>query len=176
LKYIMSTNVHYSQVSGGGLFASWRRNFQSRKLALLDLLDNAVDAAADLTDSNKQHRGRISLAVDGEQLVLTNSCIEPIPAIPLVLNVFCSNKQQSQQIGQNGVGIKQACASLARLSWILTRSHNVYSIGIITEDLQSAVSTPVILSIKLQDTSEVSLQEQILELETKASELESVLT
>ena len=49
-----------------------------------------------------------------------------------------------QAIGEYGVGLKQACATLSNTSFVLTRNHSVFELGVIAEDLQTrnSVSLP----------------------------------
>jgi hypothetical protein len=38
-------NIEYTRVDGKGLWRSWKRNFKDKLLAVLDLIDNSLDAA-----------------------------------------------------------------------------------------------------------------------------------
>jgi len=130
-----------SHIDGKGLWASWTRNFISPELALLDLFDNAIDATL-----HDEFDGKIQVyrdpALNGEGrcdgIVLRNNCSRPIPKLSTVLTVFGSEKR-ADQIGENGVGVKQACAALSDLSLILTKDKGKkFSIGFLFKDLQSA--------------------------------------
>ena len=53
-----TTTSPYTRVDGKGLWRSWKRNFKNKLLALLDLIDNSLDAAivntvVDTTNNNK---------------------------------------------------------------------------------------------------------------------------
>lgn len=130
-----------SHIDGKGLWASWTRNFTSPELALLDLFDNAIDATL-----HDDFDGRIEVYRDpplkgegrSDGIILKNNCSRPIPKLSTVLTVFGSEKR-ADQIGENGVGVKQACAALSDLSLILTKDKGKnFSIGILFKDLQNS--------------------------------------
>ena len=43
--HLPTTTSPYTRVDGKGLWRSWKRNFKNKRLALLDLIDNSLDAA-----------------------------------------------------------------------------------------------------------------------------------
>jgi hypothetical protein len=135
-------------LNGAGLWRSWTRSFNSPLLALLEIFDNAVDAANDhdvnragaasLPRNNRQPKIQ-ALPDDFEQtsVAIRNSCTRPIPPMSYVLKLYNSTKSD-ESIGENGIGIKQACASLSDLSFILTKSSNTrLELGILMKDLQT---------------------------------------
>jgi hypothetical protein len=70
-------------------------------------------------------------------IVMRNSCREATPPIDAVLNVNGGTKKdKADQIGENGVGVKQACANMSDLSFILIKTPNRYGFGILMGDLQ----------------------------------------
>eukprot|EP00546_Thalassionema_frauenfeldii_P018264 CAMPEP_0178907652 /NCGR_PEP_ID=MMETSP0786-20121207/7489_1 /TAXON_ID=186022 /ORGANISM="Thalassionema frauenfeldii, Strain CCMP 1798" /LENGTH=781 /DNA_ID=CAMNT_0020579473 /DNA_START=76 /DNA_END=2421 /DNA_ORIENTATION=+ len=133
------TPMSTSHIDGKGLWASWTRNFTSPELALLDLFDNAIDATL-------HFNGKIQVYQDpplndqgrSDGIILRNNCCRPIPKLATVLTVFGSEKR-ADQIGENGVGVKQACAALSDLSLIISKNkENKFSIGLLYKDLQSS--------------------------------------
>ena len=50
-RYAQHHHSPLTKVNGKGLWRSWKRNFQSKLLALMDLIDNSLDAAVMDTDS-----------------------------------------------------------------------------------------------------------------------------
>ena len=147
--------VEFSRTEGSGQWAAWQRNFESPLKALLDLFDNAVDAcfvtplqqelalASNPSMSSKPPvHPTIDVSLDsyGDTygLVMRNTCREEVPPIKQVLNVNTRSKEhKSDQIGENGVGAKQACANLSDLSFVLIKSPKKYSLGILMADLQT---------------------------------------
>lgn len=133
-------------INGQGIWHSWTRNFSTPLLALLDLLDNAFDAT---TLSN---RGRIyiqpDLVVQEDRvrkprttgLLLWNNSFTAIKPLHKVLEVYTSLKgSHADSIGENGVGLKQGCATLSNLSFCLVKSNSTqYSLGVIAYQLQTA--------------------------------------
>ena len=147
--------VEFSRTEGGGQWAAWQRNFESPLKALLDLFDNAVDAcfvtqlqqelalASDPSLSEASCKPTIDISLDaygGDSygLVMRNTCREAVPPIKQVLNVNTRSKEhKTDQIGENGVGAKQACANLSDLSFVLIKSPEKYSLGILMAELQT---------------------------------------
>lgn len=143
-------------INGIGLWHSWTRNFKSPLLALLDLLDNAFDAGfssfhpgfkskihiyqdewispqSNFTESTENPFGD---CVTG--LVIANNSAEPICDISSILQVYKSAKSDCETIGENGVGLKQGCATISDLSFVLIRSDDRMAVGVIAKGLQHA--------------------------------------
>jgi len=143
-------------INGIGLWHSWTRNFKSPLLALLDLLDNAFDAGfsnlhpgfkskihiyqdewispqSNFTETTKNPFGN---CVTG--MVIANNSAEPICDISSILQVYKSAKSDCETIGENGVGLKQGCATISDLSFVLIRSDDRMAIGVVAKGLQHA--------------------------------------
>jgi hypothetical protein len=140
-------------INGRGIWNSWTRNFSMPLLALLDLLDNAFDAAS-LTE-----KGKISIQSDRELdgsagsrkgtitgIAIFNSSIQRVKPLHKVLEVYTSLKGASaDSIGENGVGLKQGCATLSDLSFCLASNrrrmqHGMqyeFSMGVLSLQLQT---------------------------------------
>jgi len=138
-----------TSINGVGLWHSWTRNFKSPILAILDLLDNAFDAGFSKSDPNfkskihisedKWYDGYDTFPNDQERvtgIIIANNSAEPICDILSILEVYKSTKSDSASIGENGVGLKQGCATISDLSFVLIRSKKQISIGLIAKDLQ----------------------------------------
>ena len=136
-----------TSINGVGLWHSWTRNFKSPILAILDLLDNAFDAGFSKSDPTFKSKIHISedkwyddtLSYDQERvtgIIIANNSAEPICDILSILEVYKSTKSDSESIGENGVGLKQGCATISDLSFVLIRSKKQMSIGLIAKDLQ----------------------------------------
>jgi hypothetical protein len=107
-------------------------------LALLDLLDNAFDAAslrqtgrifvdADTYQPPKQQNVRKAKMITTGITIFNNS-VAPIKPLNQVLEVYTSLKgATADSIGENGVGLKQGCATLSNLSFIVKKRQS-YSI------------------------------------------------
>lgn len=133
------TNVMASQIDGRGMYNNWRRQFSSPEEAIWDIMDNAFDACLD--GNNEEH----TIAIDPDKacwnvqkrgMVFRNTCTSKISPISEILKAYKSSKADNVSIGENGVGVKQSCATLSDLSFILVRNKNEYSLGIIAKDLQ----------------------------------------
>lgn len=127
-------------LNGPGLWDNWTRSFTSPVMALLDLFDNSMDATmcGDHKNLKKIHMfGDVHPKDANEEtgLCIINSCAHRIPPLKEVMRVFKSLKH-TQQIGENGVGIKQACAALSDLSFVLTKNKSEFSLGLISRGLQ----------------------------------------
>lgn len=204
-----SPSIPFTRVDGKGLWRSWKRNFKNKLLALLDLIDNSLDASiiTGNTNRDKIHDdndemgengsrntrsnfvGRVHIYPDDvgiENTVLPNTatssstiltaagagaaandttttttatmptpsppssstnglCIinnsfHPIRPLVQVLEVYNSSKIHSgaHDIGENGVGLKQGCATLSDLSFVLVKNgvEGFVELGIIAESLQ----------------------------------------
>lgn len=138
-----------STTSGSGLWDLWTRNFKSTFDALLDLIDNSLDAALpqDQEDSESDTKGRVKIYRDVYKSDTTGLCIrnnsidEIVPLDQSLGHLFHSEKAHSGSkfIGENGVGLKQAAASLSDLTFVLVKngSNKELSLGIIARALQS---------------------------------------
>ena len=130
-------------VDGEGMWRAWKRGFTSNVTAFKDLIDNAVDSAFPPSPAD-DFIGRIDIYPDIYQHVTTgiclrNNCAENVPPLERVFVVYESSKVNSgaDAVGENGVGLKQACAALSDLSFVLVkRSINELSFGVIAESLQ----------------------------------------
>jgi len=133
-------------VDGQGMWRAWKRGFTSNVRAFKDLIDNAVDAAFDdpLVEKNNNFIGRIDIHPDVYQstttgICLQNNCVKSVASLEKVFVVYESSKVDSgaDAVGENGVGLKQACAALSDLSFVLVkRANNELSFGVIAESLQ----------------------------------------
>jgi len=141
-------------INGIGLWHSWTRNFKSPLLAVLDLLDNAFDAGFSTMHPNfkskihimrdewispqanftKASENPFGDCVTG--MVIANNSAEPICDILSILEVYKSAKADCESIGENGVGLKQGCATISDLSFVLIRSDERMAIGVIAKGLQ----------------------------------------
>lgn len=117
--------------------------------AFKDLIDNAVDAAFEdpsvkKENNNDNFTGRIDIYPDIHQstttgLCLLNNCVSSVAPLEKVFVVYESSKVDSgaDAVGENGVGLKQACAALSDLSFVLVkRANKQLSFGVIAESLQ----------------------------------------
>ncbi|KAL3776369.1 hypothetical protein ACHAW5_004244 [Stephanodiscus triporus] len=186
----------FTRVDGKGLWRSWRRNFKDKLLAVLDLVDNSLDAALgsgadgeeddDDDSSDDDFVGRVHIYPDDyvrppgmssssssaallpdhapsdattltaattpaaaattrpppSGLCIVNNSRRPIRPLREVLEVYSSSKTTSgaKEIGENGVGLKQGCATLSDLSFVLAKNgtERFVELGIIAESLQMA--------------------------------------
>jgi hypothetical protein len=112
---------------------------------VLDLMDNAFDAACSTQqsqdDSSFQAHVHVYPDVNEDNaitgLVIFNNSPKHIKPMAQVLQVFCSSKgNASESIGENGVGLKQGCATLSDLSFSLSKNLGQYSLGILSKSLQ----------------------------------------
>jgi len=86
-------------------------------------------------------------------LIIRNNSHSPIADINDVLTVFKSAKgKASESIGENGVGLKQGCAAVADLSFILIRNEGELSLGIIAKQLQRDDAGPYFPRFKLNNS------------------------
>eukprot|EP00581_Thalassiosira_minuscula_P005853 CAMPEP_0183746238 /NCGR_PEP_ID=MMETSP0737-20130205/66652_1 /TAXON_ID=385413 /ORGANISM="Thalassiosira miniscula, Strain CCMP1093" /LENGTH=772 /DNA_ID=CAMNT_0025981925 /DNA_START=112 /DNA_END=2430 /DNA_ORIENTATION=+ len=131
---------------GKGLWSLWTRNFKSPLLMLMDLVDNAVDAA--LQRDQDGFVGRVNIYRDlyevvPEQTYTTGICIrnnaKEIAPLKEILKLFISAKENSgtASIGENGVGLKQSCAALSDLSFVLVKNGTKkFELGVIAKAMQ----------------------------------------
>ena len=121
---------------------------------LLDLVDNSVDAAMQPPDSgtatsSSSFAGHIEIYRDVYEVMpgqtyTTGLCIRnnsPNRISPLneILKLFISSKKDagSDTIGENGVGLKQSCAALSDLSFVLVKNgRDRFELGILAKALQ----------------------------------------
>ena len=103
-----------------------------------------------------QYRGKISIEADMFQrpesgqpacstgLSVTNNSYRPIKPLASILEAYSSAKGRDEHggghfaetIGENGVGLKQGCAVLSNLCFVLVRSEGKLGLGIIAARLQ----------------------------------------
>lgn len=70
-------------------------------------------------------------------LCLRNNSSNPIVPLSEALVVHHTTKLDEGEIGENGVGLKQACAALCDLSFILVKNGtNKIELGIVAKSLQ----------------------------------------
>ena len=127
--------MHLAFAGGKGLWSLWTRNFKSPLLMLLDLVDNAVDAAMP-PKGDDEFTGRVHIYRDLYEvmpgqvyttgLCLRNNSHQKIAPMKEVLQLFISAKANSgsESIGENGVGLKQSCAACAYLLFLYLMSAN----------------------------------------------------
>ncbi|KAL3827005.1 hypothetical protein ACHAXA_000069 [Cyclostephanos tholiformis] len=144
----MSSQNKKTRVDGKGLWRSWKRNFKTKLLALLDLIDNSLDAAIQgpNCDCQDSFQGKVHVYPDTYKttttgLCIVNNCVKAIRPLEKVLEVYNSSKVNSGagDIGENGVGLKQGCAALCDLSFVLVKngSDSKIELGIIAKELQT---------------------------------------
>lgn len=145
-----SPSPKISSIDGEGLWNSFTRSFQSPLMACFDLIDNVFDASS-------QFHGYLEIDVDVEEekdeedenrfpeleldstngFYMLNNCHHAVKPMKKVLTVFNSEKGSARsQIGENGVGVKQGCATLSDISFVMSRNEQVYSLGILAKELQ----------------------------------------
>ncbi|KAL7442317.1 hypothetical protein ACHAXM_008318 [Skeletonema potamos] len=159
----MDHGKQITTVDGQGMWRAWKRGFTSNVLAFKDLIDNAVDAA--FAPSEDNFVGRINIYPDIYQstttgICLQNNCAKSVAPLKKVFVVYESSKVNSgaDAVGENGVGLKQACAALSDLSFVLVkRANKELSFGVIAESLQlrGGVRLP---SFNLVDNGSIYLQ------------------
>ena len=70
-------------------------------------------------------------------ILIMNNSEKPIKPISKILEVYHSTKgKRSDTMGENGVGLKQGCATLSDLSFIISRNKQILEIGLIAASLQ----------------------------------------
>jgi hypothetical protein len=109
-------------------------------MAVWDLVDNALDASDERTGRLEIEAHRLFSRTSSRRpvtgLVFLNTCSKPIKDITEILKPYNSSKTNSQSlIGENGVGVKQACATLSDLSFVFTKNGTMISLGILAKDL-----------------------------------------
>eukprot|EP00557_Chaetoceros_sp_GSL56_P009842 CAMPEP_0176480874 /NCGR_PEP_ID=MMETSP0200_2-20121128/2513_1 /TAXON_ID=947934 /ORGANISM="Chaetoceros sp., Strain GSL56" /LENGTH=659 /DNA_ID=CAMNT_0017877029 /DNA_START=241 /DNA_END=2220 /DNA_ORIENTATION=- len=137
--YWHQVSTQIGHVDGIGLWNSFTRNFSSPLLAAFDLLDNSFDAAP--MENGHIHINPDKSFSDDDNDVkgffIVNNCENKIKDLSEVLTVFKSTKGgAADAIGENGVGVKQGCATLSDRSFILCRNKYEYSLGVVALELQ----------------------------------------
>jgi len=148
---LSSTPGGVDRVNGKGMWHAWTRSFDTPLLALLDLFDNAVDASWTLLPERPNHDNadyekpkiRVDLDSIGRNGVVIRNSSRFIPPLQQVLQVYKSSKagEGDNSIGENGIGVKHACASLSGLSFVFTKTISAegkctMSVGILMQGLQ----------------------------------------
>lgn len=126
---------YLAPTDGKGQWENWGRSFETSMAAVLDLFDNTLDAVGG------EESGKINLTLrqneqDACEMSLTNTCTKEPKHLSQVLTIARSTKE-SHDIGENGVGLKQACAMLSTLSFVFSRDkdHN-FALGILSKQMQ----------------------------------------
>lgn len=143
------TNTGVDRVNGKGMWHAWTRSFDTPLLALLDLFDNAVDASWSLLPEEREPQQpkpkiRVDLDRRGRNGVVIRNASKFIPPLKHVLQVYKSSKagDGDNSIGENGIGVKHACASLSSLSFVFTKTTDpsdescTIGMGILMQELQ----------------------------------------
>ncbi|GFH57489.1 hypothetical protein CTEN210_13965 [Chaetoceros tenuissimus] len=145
-----SPSQKISSIDGIGLWNSFTRSFQSPLMACFDLIDNVFDASSQFhgyleidvdveEEKDEEDENRIpELELDSTNgFYMLNNCHHAVKPMKEVLTVFNSEKGSARsQIGENGVGVKQGCATLSDISFVMSRNEQVYSLGILAKELQ----------------------------------------
>jgi hypothetical protein len=124
-------------------------------MAVLDLVDNSLDASIEGIDQGFVGRCHITAdkyvytATDEQGtygverttgLIIMNNSIKEMRPLQRCLEVYDSSKVDSgaDHVGENGVGLKQACATLSDRNFVLVKngSNKKCELGIIAEKLQ----------------------------------------
>ncbi len=126
--------------------------------AILDLVDNSLDAS--IKNIDQGFLGRCFISPDTHTynddnndwdisittgITIINNCISKPRPLQQCLEVYDSSKVDSgkDSVGENGVGLKQACATLSDSSFVLIKSDEGHGeitceLGIVAEMLQKA--------------------------------------
>lgn len=151
----------FTTVSGLGLWGNWTRSFKTPLQACLDLIDNAFDAALKPNNDGSMFEGKIivdrefhqspdqvgstvaSVTANGtgsnytrESIIITNNAKDPMKPLGEALKIYNSVKLREEEIGENGVGLKQGCAALSDINFIFTRSGTELGVGFVCKELQ----------------------------------------
>ena len=122
-----------SGVDGIGMWKSWTNNYEHSRFACLDLLDNCFDATL-----HPDFQGKVSMQyLPTNGIVIINNSAKAIKPLEETLTAYRSIKDSADKIGEYGVGLKQACATLSKTSFVLTRNYNRFDIGVIAHCLQT---------------------------------------
>lgn len=143
---ILARAKKVSHIDGEGLWNSFTRSFSSPLMACFDLIDNVFDAS--------HLRGTLRIGLDARLdeyegydaeleleanngFYMINNCDEKVKSMKEILTVFNSQKVNKRiQIGENGVGVKQGCATLSDISFVMSRNKDIFSLGILAKKLQ----------------------------------------
>ena len=130
-------------VDGHGMWVSWTRVFDQPRFAMLDLLDNCLDASLQKANFD----GRVVMKrLNPNGIIIMNNSAKPIKSLKEVLVVYASskrdklghdNQKKTDAIGENGVGLKHGCATLSDTNIVISRNYNTYGVGIIAKSLQT---------------------------------------
>jgi hypothetical protein len=149
----------FSGISGIGMWNSWERNFTSTLLAALDLIDNAMDA----TMNSPGFHGKIHIYGDVDMLkdeitglCIKNNCNNAPKNIEQVLEAYSSSKG-AHAIGENGIGVKQACAAISELSFVCIKNKNKIGLGVLAKSLQTEKASRLPSCCFNEDTLESEL-------------------
>ena len=128
------------------------RGFQSKIQALFDIVDNGIDAAVQEGIQNTPFEGKIHIYPDEHKvqnnkkttgLCVVNNSIKKIMPLKDILTLFKSSKRgvtDKDKVGENGVGLKQACNVLSDRSFVMVKdgvgADTTIQLGIIARDLQ----------------------------------------
>ena len=126
------------------------RGFQSKIQALFDIVDNGLDATVQegctgfigkLHIYPDEHKVQNNIKTTG--LCIINNSIKKIIPLKDILTVFKSSKRgvsDKDKVGENGVGLKQACEVLSDRSFVMVKdgigADTTIQLGIIARDLQ----------------------------------------
>jgi hypothetical protein len=173
----MNTQNKNTRVDGIGLWRSWTRNFKTKLLALLDLIDNSLDAAIQGPNCGCQNsfKGNVQVYPDTYKgttsgLCIVNNCLKAIRPLEKVLEVYNSSKVYSGagDIGENGVGLKQGCAALCDMSFVLVKNgcDSMIELGIVAKELQrnEGCYLPAFAFNNKKESGCASLKEQMIKL------------
>ena len=127
------------------------RGFQSKIQALFDIVDNGLDATIQ-EGSLHGFIGKLHIYLDEYKvqnnikttgLCIINNSIKKIIPLKDILTVFKSSKRgvsDKDKVGENGVGLKQACEVLSDRSFVMVKdgigADTTIQLGIIARDLQ----------------------------------------
>lgn len=142
LSLSQSPEDDFTRVNGVGMWNSWTRNFKTPLLAMLDLLDNSFDAS--LCSDDDAFVGRVRVApltlpgrLERSGVVITNNSARPIKDLSRVLEVYSSAKGKNKEsVGENGVGLKQGCATLSDTSLVIRKHGDELELGVVARSLQ----------------------------------------
>lgn len=113
-------------------------------------MDNSLDAS--ISGQNTAFVGHCHIDTDTYKdqkmkkstvtgITIVNNCISKLPPLKKCLEVYDSSKVDSgaDHVGENGVGLKQACATLSDRSFVLVKngSNSACELGVIAGELQS---------------------------------------
>ena len=158
-----NTSTSSSGVDGIGLFKSWRDSYDNPKNACLDLIDNCFDAtlppqqdrakatasasAKAAVPSSSAWKGKVAMhyvpsttLAGGGGFVIINNGFKHFKPLASILTAYRSEKSargDGAHIGEYGVGLKQAVATLSDCNFILTRSGYVFELGVVASKLQT---------------------------------------